>query len=188
MMIKRPSRNLESIGFLFICLILAALSAARFNPYPSDVEVEEPCREGIYVQIGGDIPLKGTCFFGHPVDLAKILPNSLITKHSNAVNLRYDWHVVVSHSLIEITKNHKDWSFSRKEIPAHQKLTLGIPISVNLETEEGLTALPGIGPQTAKKLIYERQKRGGFKSLDELKTLPGIGKGTFRKIQPFLTL
>ena len=109
-------------------------------------------------------------------------------KYSNDFNLQYDRHVVVSHSLIEIKKNNKDCSLSRKEIPAHQKLTLGIPISVNLETEEGLTALPGIGPQTAKKLICERQIRGGFKSLDELKTLPGLGKGTFQKIKPFLTL
>ena len=188
MMIKRPSRNLESIGFLFICLILAVLSAVRFNPYPFDIEVDDPCPEGIYVQIGGDTSLKGTYFFDHPVDLAEILPNSLTMKYSNDFNLQYDRHVVVSHSLIEIKKNHKDWSLSRKEIPAHQKLTLEIPISINQETEEGLTALPGIGPSTAKKLIYERQKRGGFKSLDELKSLPGIGKGTFRKIQPFITL
>ena len=188
MMIKRPFRNLESIGFLFICLILIALSAVRFTPYPFAIEAEGNCPEGIYIQIGGDISLKGTYFFGHPVDLAKILPNSLPLKHSNAVNHLYGQHVVVSHSLIEIKKDDKDWSLSRKEIPAHQKLTLGIPLSVNLETEEGLTALPGIGPQTAKRLIYERQKRGGFKSLDELKSLPGLAKGTFRKIQPFLTL
>jgi competence protein ComEA len=187
-MIKRPHRNPETAGFLFICLTLIALSAARFNPSPIDFKAGESQIEGIYIQIGGDVSLKGTYFFNHPPDLAEILPSSLNKKYSENVTLRYNQHPVVSHSMIEIIKNDKDWGISWKEIPAYQKITLGIPISINQENEEGLTAIPGIGPQTARILIQERQKRGGFKSLDELKSLPGIGKGIFKKIQPFLAI
>jgi competence ComEA-like helix-hairpin-helix protein len=187
-MIKNPYRNLEAAGFLFICLIIVALSAVRFAPSPSEPTAGEPLKKGVYIQLGGDVSLKGTYFFNHPPDLAEILPHSIKTKLSEKVTLQYNQYPPVSHSMIEITKNNKAWELSYREIPAYQKLTLGILISINQETEEGLTALPGIGPQTARILIRERQKRGGFKDLNELKSLPGIGKGTLRKIKPFLTL
>ena len=187
-MIKNPPRNLETTGLLFICLILAVLSAARFTPTSIDPKAGEPHQEGIYIQIEGDISLKGTTFFDHPPDLVEIFPKVFKIEYSENFASKYDKHPIISHSLIEITKTDKTLELSYREIPAHQKLTLGIPISINQETEEGLTALPGIGPQTAKMLIRERQKRGGFKDLNELKSIPALGKGTFRKIHPFLIL
>ncbi len=188
MMIKRSLRNLEKTGYLFICLILVSLSAARFNPSSNQMKEGQSRTEGIYIQLGGDAPVRGTYLFDYPPVLAEIIPRFLNIKHSKDVTSRYNQSQVVSHSLIEIIKNDTVWEISCKEIPGHQKLTLGIPISVNLENEEGLTAIPGIGTETAKILIRERQKRGGFKNIDELKSLPGIGKGVFRKIQPFITL
>ena len=61
------------------------------------------------------------------------------------------------------------------EISSFHKLTLGIPISLNSETEIGLTAIRGIGPKPAKNILEEKDKRGGFKSPGDLITVPGIG-------------
>ncbi len=76
----------------------------------------------------------------------------------------------------------------RSEISAFQKITLGIPISVNSEGIEGLTAVPGIGPGIAGRIVRERNKNGDFKTLDEIKTIRGIGPGLYAKMRIFLVL
>lgn len=71
---------------------------------------------------------------------------------------------------------------------AFQKITLGMPVSINTEGLEGLTAIPGIGPKTAQSIIREREKSGGFKSIDEIRSIRGIGPTIYEKIRPYLVL
>ena len=75
-----------------------------------------------------------------------------------------------------------------REISAFYKITLGLPICLNSESEMGLSAIPGIGLGLAKAIVAERTKRGGFKSLGELRSINGIGEKLHRKITPYLTL
>jgi competence ComEA-like helix-hairpin-helix protein len=70
---------------------------------------------------------------------------------------------------------------------AFQKVTLGIPISLNRETEEGLTAVPGIGPGLARAIVEKRRETGPFKTLEELASVNGIGMRLVGKFRPFLT-
>ena len=74
------------------------------------------------------------------------------------------------------------------EISAFHKITLGIPLALNEESGEGLTAVPGIGPGLADIILKERNKRGGFKSLEEMKSLYGVGERAYNKLIPYLTL
>lgn len=78
--------------------------------------------------------------------------------------------------------------FYQREMSAFYKLTLGIPISLNRESEEGLTAIPGIGLGLAKAIVVERSKRGGFRGLDEILSINGISHRLYGKIRPFITL
>jgi competence ComEA-like helix-hairpin-helix protein len=71
---------------------------------------------------------------------------------------------------------------------AFYKITLGIPISLNNESLEGLTAIPGIGPRIASAIVRERAKREGFQQMDEMLSIPGIGPTLYRKAARYLTL
>ncbi len=51
----------------------------------------------------------------------------------------------------------------------------GVPINLNTATIEQLDTLDGVGPATAQKIIDERTRRGGFRSVDDLAQIPGIG-------------
>lgn len=49
------------------------------------------------------------------------------------------------------------------------------PLDLNTATLEQLDELPGVGPATAKAIIDERDRRGGFRSVDDLLDVRGIG-------------
>ncbi|MFY9487619.1 MAG: helix-hairpin-helix domain-containing protein [Solirubrobacterales bacterium] len=49
------------------------------------------------------------------------------------------------------------------------------PISLNAATVEQLDGLDGIGPGLAAKIIAYRTEHGGFRSVEELGEVPGIG-------------
>lgn len=49
------------------------------------------------------------------------------------------------------------------------------PVSLSSATVEQLDALDGVGPSTAQKILAYRTEHGGFRSVDELGDVPGIG-------------
>lgn len=61
-------------------------------------------------------------------------------------------------------------------------------ISINSATKEELMKLTGIGESRANDIIEYREKNGGFKSIDELKNVKGIGDSLFDKIKENITL
>jgi competence protein ComEA len=49
------------------------------------------------------------------------------------------------------------------------------PVNLNTATLEQLDTLDGVGPATAQKILDYRQAHGGFRSVDDLAEVPGIG-------------
>lgn len=59
-------------------------------------------------------------------------------------------------------------------------------ININSAELEDLIMLPGIGEKTAERIIDLRQKRSGFKTLQELLEVKGIGEIKFNNIEKYL--
>lgn len=56
-------------------------------------------------------------------------------------------------------------------------------ININSATLEQLKELQGIGDQKAKEIINYRDENNGFKSIEDLKNVKGIGEKTFENIK-----
>lgn len=61
-------------------------------------------------------------------------------------------------------------------------------VNVNTASQQELAMLPGIGEARARAVIDERKARGGFKSVDELLEVKGIGQAGLEKLRPHVTL
>ena len=61
-------------------------------------------------------------------------------------------------------------------------------ININTATESELDSLPGIGPSRAKDIIKYRETNGGFKSIEEIKNIKGIGQSSFEKLKDLITI
>ena len=61
-------------------------------------------------------------------------------------------------------------------------------VNINTATLEQLQLLPGIGEARARAIVSMRKQSGGFKSLDDLLEVKGIGKAMLDRLRPFLSL
>ncbi|MFJ8827142.1 helix-hairpin-helix domain-containing protein [Streptomyces sp. NPDC102467] len=57
------------------------------------------------------------------------------------------------------------------------------PVGLNTATPEQLDTLPGVGPVLAQHIIDYRTEHGGFRSVDELREVNGIGDRRFEDLQ-----
>ena len=64
----------------------------------------------------------------------------------------------------------------------------GSLVSLNSATMAELEGLPGVGPATAQKIIDYRTTQGGFKSIEELLNVSGIGEVKFAALKDSVTL
>ena len=70
------------------------------------------------------------------------------------------------------------------------KAAAAVPAVVNLNTATvtQIATLPGIGEKAAQRIIEYREKNGGFKKIEELMNVKGIGEKSFLKLKPLITV
>ncbi|EGO2660521.1 helix-hairpin-helix domain-containing protein [Enterococcus faecalis] len=61
-------------------------------------------------------------------------------------------------------------------------------INVNTATEAELQTISGIGAKKAQEIIRFRDEQGPFKTVEELKNVPGIGEKTVERLKDMLTV
>lgn len=64
----------------------------------------------------------------------------------------------------------------------------GQALNLNTATQAQLERLPGIGPATAARILEYRQKNGGFKRIEDLMNIRGIGEKSFLRLKPLVTV
>jgi competence protein ComEA len=72
-------------------------------------------------------------------------------------------------------------AFAQKAAPAGK-------VNINTASAAQFSALPGIGEKLAARIVEYRQKSGGFKSVQELMNVKGIGEKNLAKLEPHLSL
>lgn len=61
-------------------------------------------------------------------------------------------------------------------------------VNLNTATVSQIASLPGIGEKTAERIIEYREKNGGFKKVEDLMNVKGIGEKSFLKLKALITV
>ncbi len=67
-------------------------------------------------------------------------------------------------------------------------LRLQGPVPLNTATAAQLELLPRVGPKMAQRILEYRAARGGFRSIEELGNVKGIGEKTLAQLRPLVVL
>jgi competence protein ComEA len=68
------------------------------------------------------------------------------------------------------------------------KAAPGAAVNINTASADQLDGLPGIGAKLAARIVDYRLKNGGFKKIEDLMNVQGIGEKNFLKLKPLITL
>jgi competence protein ComEA len=61
-------------------------------------------------------------------------------------------------------------------------------IDLNRASRAELMRVPGVGPQLADRIVAERDGRGRFARVDDLRGVHGVGDATLNRLRPWLTV
>ena len=61
-------------------------------------------------------------------------------------------------------------------------------VDINTASTEELVDIPYIGEFTAGKIMEYRRQKGSFRSLEEVKSIPGIREKNYQKFSAYLTI
>ena len=169
---------------LFALFVLHLLKPSAMVSRPTGSTDEDH----VFIEVKGDVKVPAVYAFKHPPTLVELIKKAGGLTPDSALPEKFKDLILSSGMTVTIDHQGDESRIYQGDMSAFYKTTLGLPISLNRESEMGLSALPGIGVGLAKAIVEERSKRGGFKSLDELLLVPGIGERLYGKIKIHLTL
>jgi competence protein ComEA len=78
---------------------------------------------------------------------------------------------------------------AQSKVPAPKPTaTAAAPVNLNTATAEQLATIPGVGPKMAERILDYRQKNGGFKKVEDLMNVSGVGEKSFLKMKPLIAV
>ncbi|MBQ2971264.1 MAG: helix-hairpin-helix domain-containing protein [Ruminococcus sp.] len=61
-------------------------------------------------------------------------------------------------------------------------------VNINEADVNKLCTLPGVGEKTAEGIVSYREENGGFKTIEEIKEVKGIGNQDFENLRPLISV
>jgi competence protein ComEA len=135
-----------------------------------------PEEKFIYVELSGAGLIPGVYQFYDGCTLQDVIN---LTEHSAISSLAIDPPLIrplLNGQSLRLVKKDRQIEFIHNGwIPASQRIALGIPLHPDRMNARDWQALPGVGPELARRIENDRQKNGEFGRLDTLHRVPGIG-------------
>lgn len=178
-------------AILLPALLAAGLIIAASPPRGEPVELlPAPTAAPLWVQIDGAVSAPGLYRFDPGSRVADALkaagglaPSAAANRVNQAALLKDGDQIVVPEVGEELPVNQ-----ASEIAPAPLRFQPGQKIDLNTATLEELMQLPGIGETKAERVITYREAHSGFRSIDEIQEVEGIGPETFERLKDFLTI
>ena len=171
-------------GLVAVCLILAIIPFIRlfFHGFMKNkIPVyADQCSDCLAIEIVENGQSAGVYFVPPGTSVNKLLESAGIGQSSgNNLLLKTGMKII-----IDSVSGNKDIVVT--EMPAADRLSVGLPIDINKATEDDLISIKGIGQATAQKILALRKKLIRFRNIKQLMEIKGIKEKKLAKIQKYL--
>ena len=176
---KHFSFSQQWILFVLALLILGLLYF-RFYHVPVPSPSEEMYRE-IVIEVVGEVRTRGIQLFREAPTLRFVLEKAGVFKEASLQEAGSLPELLETGTLVTVTKktspegSHDEIRVTLGRMEAKKLIVFSIPLNLNRVSVEDLCLIPGIGEPLAREIVTYRERRKGFRSVEELKNIKGIG-------------
>src|SRR4030042_5997440 len=180
---------------IVLALFIFALLYFKFYFHRS-LPPEETYQE-VVVEILGEVQKPGIYIFKNPPTLEEVIKKAGGLKENVPFDHTSLAEILETGTQITISKEIQHPAFSKgglggiiqnvikiklSRMEANKLLALSIPLDLNRVSVEDLCLIPGIGESLAKEIVSHRERRKGFRSVEELKNVKGIGEKKWKEL------
>jgi competence protein ComEA len=197
---KYFSLHQQWVLFVIALLLLGSLYF-RFSCQPPPSSSEEFVKE-IVVEVIGEVHHPGIYLFRKPPTLREAVERAGGLIETAQFDTSSPSEILETGTLLVVTKEpsqikgplrkeeHKgikrgEIKISISRMAANKLLVFSIPIDLNRVSFEDLCLIPGIGEALAREMMAYRDRRRGFRSVEELINVRGIGEKKYQSFKTF---
>lgn len=141
------------------------------------------------MEVLGEVRKPGIYLFREPPTLRQVIENAGGLKEAAHFDTDSASEVLETGTSLSIFKESaEEIRVSLGRMEPRKLLVFSIPLDLNRVTAEDLCLVPGIGETLAKEIVAYRERRKGFRSLEELKAVKGIGEKKYQSLGVYFTV
>lgn len=165
---------------LFVCLSAHLLWSSKNREYPIRHADNHVGR--LIVEIAADNPrINGIYYFPAKIKVSEALAMAGVAEIGAYEKTILDMPLSTGKT-IEIKP---DGRLDILEMSNAKRLILDIPIDINRATSLDLLMVPGVGENTAEKIVRFRRENGGFKRMEDMMKIRGIKEKKFSNLKKY---
>jgi len=175
--------------FLFVlALFILAIIFFRFYYHPIPYPSEKLDRE-IVVEVLGEVRKPGTYVFKNPPTLTGAIEKSGGLKNPGLIDRMYSSEILETGTQVNVYINSPgETKIKLGRMEANKLLVFSISLDLNRVSVEDLCLIPGVGETLAHDIVDYRERRRGFRSVEELRNVKGIGEKKYESIKNYFAL
>ena len=140
------------------------------------------------VELKGSVRAQGVYFVPPDTTLSGFL-DLLGIKGKTAFSTKELSRVLASGDVVEISEApNSRTALARNGLQNNKRHVLDMPMNINTATAADLMLVPGIGEKTADAIIQTRKDLGGFKQIEDLLEVRGIGAKKFEVFRKYFCI
>ena len=181
--------SLHQQWFLFfIALLLLGILYFKFYYQPSSPSSEGLVKE-VVVEVSGEVFNPGIYLFQNPPTLREAIERAGGLRETAQFDTPSSSKILETGTLLIVGKESpQEIHVKMERMAANKLLVFSIPLDLNRVSIEDLCLIPGIGESLAQKIINHRERRRGFRSVEELKNVNGIGEKKFQSLKMYFAI
>lgn len=138
----------------------------------------------ILVDVGGAVEKAGV----YKLEGGARIKGALVAAGGLSAGADRDWVEKNLNQAGEVWDGMKIYVPKMSEVLGSSEQVRGGKINLNTASQKELEELPGIGPAMAGRIIEYRQANSGFRNVEEVKLVKGIGEKLFEKMKDWITI
>jgi competence protein ComEA len=178
------SMGQQKVLFVLALLILALL---YFKFYFHSPSLPEETYKEVVVEILGEVRKPGIYIFKNSATLTEAVEKAGGLNEPARFDEAQSKELLETGTSLNISKKSQgEVKIGLRRIEATKLLAFSIPLDLNRVSVKDLCLVPGIGESLAKEIVSYRERRKGFRSVEELKNVRGIGEKKWKDLAEFL--